>query len=70
MASRIVKVLLVGLMLVGIVFSLLNFVAVKSEALVIWQHLDQGTDPVLGTPYIRCWKSGQSCVVVYPFDGQ
>jgi hypothetical protein len=69
MARRIVKVVLVGLMLFGIVFTLFNFVAVKSEALVYWQHLEQGTDPVLGTPYLKCWKSGQSCVVVFPFDG-
>ena len=68
MATRIVKAMLIVLMLVGIVFSLFNFIAVKSEAKAIWQDLEEGTDPILGTPYIRCLNTGQACVVVYPFE--
>ena len=69
MTGRLVKVGLVLLMLVGIIFSLFNFIAVKSEAGAIWQQLEMGDDPHGGT-YIRCWKTGQACVTVTPYDGQ
>ena len=70
MTGRVVKVVLVLLMLVGIVLSMFNFVAEKVEAAAIWQHLETGTDPVLGTPYIKCFDTGQACVTVTPYDGQ
>jgi hypothetical protein len=65
MSKRIVSYVLVILMLVGIVLSLCNFIAVKAEAKVYWQDLEMGDDPHGGT-YIRCWRTGQACCTVYP----
>jgi hypothetical protein len=65
MATKIVKAALVLLMLAGIFFSAFNFMAVRSEAGTLWQHLDIVKDPVTGIGY-RCWKTGQSCVLVDP----
>ena len=39
MTGKVVKVVLVLLMLVGIVFSMFNFVTEKVEAAVFWQDL-------------------------------
>jgi hypothetical protein len=70
-AKRIAKFVLIGLMLVGIVFSMFNFMALKSSTAVFWQILEMGTDPVTGGPYIKCWKTGSTCCsVIYPYDGQ
>jgi hypothetical protein len=66
MIKRIVSYVLVILMMVGIVLSIFNFVAEKAEARAIWQELWLGTDPILGTPAIRCWSTGQDCCTVYP----
>jgi hypothetical protein len=67
MAKRIVKFVLIGMMLVEIVFSLFNFIAVKSRSAVYWQVLEQGIDPALGTKYIRCWHTDSTGVsVIYP----
>jgi len=64
MTKKIVKLMFVLLMLAGICFSAYNFLALKAEAVVYWQNLEMGTDPVLGTKFIRCWGTGQACVTV------
>jgi hypothetical protein len=68
MKKKVVKIMLIVLMLAGIGFAAFNFLAVKSEARVIWQELIEGTDPKLGTPSITCWKTGEGCVIVYPLE--
>jgi hypothetical protein len=68
MKKKVVKIMLIVLMLAGIGFAAFNFLAVKSEARVIWQKLDEGTDPQLGTHFIRCYETGDGCCVVYPFE--
>ena len=71
MTKRIVKFVLIGLMLVGIVFSMFNFMALKSSTAVYWQILEMGPDPSTGGTYIKCWKTGSTCCsVIYPFEGQ
>ena len=68
MIKRITKIVLIGLMLVGIVFSLFNFMAVKSSSAVYWQILEQGVDPYLHTKYIKCWKTGSTCCSVVYYE--
>ena len=66
MAKKIVKVVLILLMFAGICVSIFNFTSVESKAeYVIWQDLEEGTDPILGTKFIRCFRTGQACVTVY-----
>ncbi len=67
MSKKFVKIALLLLMAAGVCFSAFNFLAVKSEAAVYWQDLELGKDPILGTPSIKCWNTGQACVTVsYP----
>ena len=68
MKKNVVKIMLILLMVVGIGFAAFNFLAVKSEARVIWQELIEGTDDILGTPSITCWRTGEGCVIVYPSE--
>lgn len=68
MIKNIIKITLVLFMLAGITFSAFNFLAVKSEAAVYWLNLTEGTDPVTGGHYVKCMNSGQSCVIVSPYD--
>jgi len=67
MLKRIAKIAMLIIMTAGVVFSLFNFISIKSEAAVYWQNLEEGTDPVTGTHFIKCFESGQACVTVdYP----
>jgi hypothetical protein len=66
MKKNVVKIMLIVLMMAGICFAAFNFLAVETEARVIWQELIEGTDDVLGTPSITCWKTGEGCCIVYP----
>jgi hypothetical protein len=68
MRKNVIKIMLILLMVAGIGFAAFNFLAVESDAYVIWQQLDEGIDPRLGTPFIRCWLTGDGCVVVYPVE--
>jgi hypothetical protein len=66
MRRNAVKIMLIVLMLAGICFAAFNFLAVETEARVIWQKLEMGEDPVSGGTYIRCFETGEGCVTVYP----
>ena len=68
MIRRIAKVTMLVIMAAGIVFSLVNFIALESEAYAIWQDLETGKDPVTGGNFVRCFATGQACVTVYPFE--
>jgi hypothetical protein len=66
MKKNVVKIMLIVLMVAGICFAAFNFLAVETEAGVIWQELKTGPDPILGTPSITCYSTGEGCVVVSP----
>jgi hypothetical protein len=68
MRKNVVKIMLIVLMMAGICFAAFNFLAVETEARVIWQELEMGEDPELGTTYIRCFDTGEGCITVYPYE--
>lgn len=67
MTKKIVKCVLLVLMVAGLTFAVSNFLAIKTEAYVIFQKLDTGKDPVTGGNYIRCFGKDGGCCTVSPY---
>lgn len=68
MIKKMFKVMMVCLMLVGMAFTVVNFLTVKSEAITIHMSLEAAIDPVEGNHYLRCFGSGQTCTIVIPIE--
>jgi hypothetical protein len=64
MVERFFKIVMIILMIIGISLAAFNFFAVKAEAAVYWQDLKLDKDPILGTPSVKCFNTGQACISV------